>query len=62
MSLPTSYTYQWYSNGMLIPGATTANYVIQTSDIGNQLTCTVTAINSCTSITVTTPLSSVVTS
>lgn len=62
MSAPSSYNYQWYSNGVLISGANTQNYVIQSTDIGHSLTCIVTAVNPTASVSVTTPATSVITS
>lgn len=43
---PTSFTYQWQSNGVNIPGATSSTYITQISDIGHTVTIIVTAINS----------------
>ncbi|WP_316228367.1 MULTISPECIES: hypothetical protein [unclassified Bradyrhizobium] len=43
--VPTAYAYQWKSNGTSIPGATAATYVTQVGDLGNSITCTVTASN-----------------
>ena len=51
---PTSYLYQWNSAGTAISGATSSSYVVQFSDIGNQLTVTVTAINAAGKATTTT--------
>ncbi|WP_316214306.1 hypothetical protein [Bradyrhizobium sp. SZCCHNR2032] len=42
---PSTYAYQWKSNGTNIPGATTSSYVTQAGDVGNSITCTVTASN-----------------
>ncbi len=43
---PTSYTYQWYRNGVAITGgATAATYTIGPPDIGTTLSATVTATN-----------------
>lgn len=45
---PTSYTYQWYGEGIALAGAgnpTTNSYTFQTTDIGSLITCAVTAIN-----------------
>jgi hypothetical protein len=39
------YTYAWLRDGVALPGATASTYVIQTADIGNGLTCRVTATN-----------------
>lgn len=41
---PTSYTYQWQSNGSNV-GANQNTYVPVTGDIGHTITCTVTASN-----------------
>ncbi len=35
---PTSFTYQWQSDGVEIPGATSKTYLVQDSDIGHVLT------------------------
>lgn len=42
---PTSYTYQWKRAGSNISGATSSTYTTVTADIGNSITCTVTAVN-----------------
>lgn len=42
---PTSYTYQWKRAGSNISGATSSTYATVTADIGNSITCTVTAVN-----------------
>lgn len=42
---PTSYTYQWKNNEVAIPGATNPTYTIQNSDIGDTISCDITAIN-----------------
>ncbi len=42
---PTSYTYQWKRAGSDISGATSSTYTTVTADIGNSITCTVTAVN-----------------
>lgn len=34
----TTFTYQWYRNGVAIPGATSANYFIASADVGKTLT------------------------
>ena len=41
----SSYSYQWYSAGVLIGGAALSTYVTQISDVGNTITCKVTASN-----------------
>ena len=43
---PTSYAYQWNTNGSPIGGATNSTYVFQTSDLGRYITVTVTAMSS----------------
>lgn len=40
---PTSYTYQWENNGLTLSGATSPTYVIQTSDLNENISCEVTA-------------------
>lgn len=42
---PTSYTYQWQSNGSNISGATANTFVITASEQGTDVRCRVTAIN-----------------
>lgn len=42
---PTSFTYQWKRNGVAIGGATLATYTTTMADVGQTLTCTVTATN-----------------
>lgn len=42
---PNSYNYQWNSGSSAIPGATANNYVIQSTDAGKVVSCTVTATN-----------------
>jgi hypothetical protein len=42
---PTSFTYQWRRAGVNLTGATSASYVTVPADIGQALTCAVTAIN-----------------
>jgi hypothetical protein len=41
----TSYTRQWQSNGVNIPGATATSYTVQASDVGNLIRVVVTGIN-----------------
>lgn len=40
-----TYTYQWMSGANAIAGATSSTYVTQASDVGNMITCVVTASN-----------------
>lgn len=40
-----TYTYQWMSGANAIAGATNSTYVTQASDVGNMITCVVTASN-----------------
>jgi len=40
-----SYTYQWQADGVDIPSATTAIFIPLESEVGEQLTCVVTATN-----------------
>lgn len=40
---PDSYAYQWKRAGTAISGATSATYVVVSADLGQQITCTVTA-------------------
>lgn len=42
---PPSFTYQWKRAGSAIGGATSQTYVIQAADVGQAITCTVTATN-----------------
>lgn len=57
---PVSYSYQWKKNGVNISGATSSNYTPISGDLGATLTCTVTAINTGGSSSVTTLLGVVV--
>ncbi len=50
---PTSFTYQWYRDGVLIPGAITASYTAVLADLDHALTIAVTASNSAGSATAT---------
>ena len=43
---PTSYRYEWLRNGEAIAGATAVNYTATTADVGRQVRCRITAINS----------------
>jgi hypothetical protein len=40
-----SYAYSWLRDGVAIAGATASTYVVQAADVGNGLTCKVTATN-----------------
>lgn len=40
-----TYTYAWLRDGVAIPSATAGTYAVQSADIGNGLTCKVTATN-----------------
>lgn len=40
-----TYSYQWMSGSAPISGATSSTYVTQASDVGNMITCVVTASN-----------------
>lgn len=40
-----AYSYQWYSGANAVAGATSSTYVTQASDVGNMMTCIVTATN-----------------
>jgi hypothetical protein len=42
---PTELTYQWYSSGVIIPGAIEANYEVTVDDIGDTITVIETATN-----------------
>lgn len=42
---PTGYSFVWQRNGSPIGGATSSSYVIQAADVGQNLTCVVTASN-----------------
>lgn len=42
---PTSYGYQWLRAGSPIGGATSSTYVTVSADVGNAITCRVTATN-----------------
>jgi hypothetical protein len=42
---PTGYSFVWQRNGSPISGATSSSYVIQAADVGQNLTCIVTATN-----------------
>lgn len=44
-NFPTSFVRQWLFNDVVIPGATSANYTILTSQAGGAISATVTAIN-----------------
>ncbi len=59
MTVPTTYRYQWNRNSIPISGATSATYTAQGADLGDALTCAVTATNSAGSTSVTTEALSV---
>lgn len=40
-----TYTYQWMSGAAAVAGATSSSYVTATTDVGNMMTCVVTASN-----------------
>lgn len=40
---PSGFSYQWLSNGMAIPGATSSSYLIAPADVGKSLSVRVTA-------------------
>jgi len=42
---PTSYTYQWLRDGVVIAGLINASRVLNSADLGTHISCTVTAIN-----------------
>lgn len=42
---PTGYSFAWQRNGSPISGATSSSYTIQAADVGQNLTCVVTASN-----------------
>lgn len=42
----TSYSYQWLRNLATISGATSSTYTLQAADVGNRISCRVTAIKS----------------
>lgn len=41
-----TYAYQWKANGVAIGGATSSTYALTSSELGDTITCTVTATNS----------------
>lgn len=49
-----TYTYQWKRAGSNIGGATSSTYVLVAADVGNTITCTVTATNAAGSVSATT--------
>jgi hypothetical protein len=42
---PDAYAYQWLRAGVAIGGATASTRVLAAADVGNAMTCTVTAAN-----------------
>jgi hypothetical protein len=52
---PSSYSYQWKNNGNVIVGATNQTYTVASGDVGNSITCTVTATNSAGSTSIDSP-------
>lgn len=42
---PTSFAYQWNSNGTAVAGASAATYTVAAGDAAHQITCSVTATN-----------------
>ena len=46
LNAPDSYTFEWLSNGMPIVGATGASYIPVMGDVGTQIACRITAVNS----------------
>jgi hypothetical protein len=42
---PTSYSYQWKRNGTNISGQTSNTYILTNTDVGTNISCTVTATN-----------------
>jgi hypothetical protein len=47
---PTTFTYQWRRNGGALGGATASTYTTVAGDVGQSITCTVTATNACGSV------------
>jgi hypothetical protein len=45
LNSPTSYAYQWNRAGTAILGATASTYTVQAADVGQPITCSVTASN-----------------
>jgi Bacterial Ig domain len=45
-TLPQTYGYAWRRDGIAIPGATRATYLVSAKDAGSRLTCAVTSTNS----------------
>jgi hypothetical protein len=42
---PTGFNYQWNSDNSTVGGATSSTYTVQPEDLGNTITCSVTAFN-----------------
>lgn len=45
LNQPTAYQYQWYADGVAIPGATSSSFTVTLARDGDVLYCEVTAIN-----------------
>ncbi len=43
---PTSYSYKWLRNGASIAGQTSSTYLVQSTDLGDAISCQATAFNS----------------
>jgi hypothetical protein len=56
----TSFTYEWLHNGHLVAGPTPPQLLLRDSDVGDRVTCRITATNSVSTQTVTSSPSSVV--
>src|ERR1700722_14741608 len=44
--METTYVYEWMRNGVAIPGAESSTYTCVDMDVGDVVTCAVTATNS----------------
>jgi hypothetical protein len=47
LGTPTTFTYQWNRNGGALGGATASTYTTVAGDVGQSITCTVTATSAC---------------